>query len=247
MATTAPMPASNLVPECNDRRNSAVNGIGRVRSLRAIGTAVIGPIRFAHTTGYWRSAMAGKAVDTNGHPLPWYCIPAIEFLDIMDFSLADVLEFGSGQSTLWWARKARSVVAVEDSEAWHGYVRAEVAQLGNVRVEFEADLGAHARYPLTLGRRFDVVVIDGGDRANCARTSLQVLAPGGLLIVDNSEGSWGAPGTYPILEMFDAAGMMRVDFNGYAPGVLTTSVTSLFFEPNCAWLRHLGPPKTGHR
>jgi len=218
-----------------------------LRRVRPIATAIGGPIRFAQTTGYFRSALAGKAMDRYGNPLPWYCMPAIEFMDIMDFTDSDVLEFGSGQSTLWWAARARSVIAVEDSETWFSYVNSGLADSPNARVQLEANLGQHAEYPLSLEKQFHMVVIDGGDRAKCARTATSVLAPGGMIVLDNSEGWWGPEGTYPILDHLAAEGFMRVDFNGYAPGVITTSVTSLFFQPNCHRLMHLPPPRRGHR
>jgi hypothetical protein len=36
--------------------------------------------------------------------------------------------------------------------------------------------------------------------------------------LDNSEGFWGAEGSYPIIDLFEQEGFMRVDFCGFAPG-----------------------------
>lgn len=215
------------------------------KGIRAVASAVGGPLRWAQTTGYFRSALAGKAVDRRGRPIPWYCLAAVDFLDVIDFSSADVLEFGSGQSTLWWASKAHTVTAMEESAEWHRYVAGRLP--ANADVTLVEDPQEHARMPLRLGRTYDVVVIDGGDRALAAQTALTVVKPDGLIILDNSEGHWGDPGAYPILDLLDGGGYLRVDFNGYAPGVITTSVTSLFFLPECPWLRHLPPPRRGHR
>ncbi|MHB8319630.1 MAG: O-methyltransferase [Acidimicrobiales bacterium] len=213
--------------------------------IRSVLSAIGGPFRWAQTTGYFRSALAGKAVDQHGKPIPWYCISAVQFLDIIDFSSADVLEFGSGQSTLWWASKAHTVTSFEQSSDWYRYVIDRVP--GNASVVLAEDLVHHARAPIDLDRTFDVVIIDGGDRALAAQTALMLVKPDGLVVFDNSEGFWGEVGTYPILDLFDGAGYFRIDFNGYAPGVLSTSVTSLFFLPACRWLHHLPPPCRGHR
>ena len=216
------------------------------RVLRAVGTAFIGPARWAQRTGFFRSALAAKAVDAAGRPVPWYCLAAIDFLDTLDFSKDSVLEFGSGQSTLWWASKASSVAAVEESPHWFGYVQESLAGMPNAEVHLETDLESHANLPLTWGRRFGVVVVDGGDRLACTVAALKVVEPDGLIIVDNSEGYWGGDleGTYPILELLDSLGWMRIDFYGYAPGVLSTSVTSLFFRDGHRFL-HLPPPRRG--
>jgi len=205
---------------------------------------VIGPARWAQRTGFFRSALAGKAVDESGQPLPWYCLAAIDFLTTLDFSQSSVLEFGSGQSTLWWSAKAASVVAVEESDEWYGSVRGWLQSSHNTEVHLETDLERHARLPLTWDRTFDVVVVDGGERVACTETALRVVKQDGLIIVDNSEGYWGPEGTYPILDILDSHGWMRIDFYGYAPGVLSTSVTSLFFKDGRRFL-HLAPPKRG--
>lgn len=214
------------------------------KTVRALGTAVLGPLRWGQRTGYVRSALAGKAVDARGKPLPWYSIGAIDFLETLDFASDAVLEFGSGQSTLWWAKRAARVSSVEESAEWYAYVVDAVAGVGNVDVHLETDLERHARLPLQWERSFDVVVIDGGDRAACAKAALDLVSPDGLVIFDNSEGNWGPSGTFPIIDLFEERGWNRVDFYGYAPGVLSTSVTSLFFQDGRRF-RGLPPPHRG--
>jgi hypothetical protein len=80
---------------------------------------------------------------------------------------------------------------------------------------------------------FDIIVIDGLDRLECAARAVPILAEGGAIILDNSEGYWGPEGTYPILDLFRAAKFCRVDFYGYAPGVILPHCTSLFFRDSC--------------
>lgn len=220
----------------------------RPRVLRAVGTAVLGPVRWAQRTGFARSALAGKAMDAAGQPVPWYNLTLIDFLNTIDFSNDSVLEFGSGQSTLWWSSKAASVTAVEESAEWFSYVRDSLAGRPNAEVHLETDLELHAKLPLTWQRLYDVVVIDGGDRLACTVSCLEVVKPDGLIVVDNSEGFWGGDldGTYPILEVLDEHGWMRIDFSGYVPGVLTTGTTSLFFRDGRRFL-HLPPPPKKRR
>lgn len=210
----------------------------RVRGM-AIGFAT--PVRFATTTGFFRSSVACKAVDAAGRPLPWFNYAAIFFLQQLDLTQDDVLEFGGGQSTLWWSDNARSVFTVENNREWFGYLEREV-QRPNVTLNLEEDLAEHARLP--LGREFSLVLIDGGNRAWCAETALKVV--GGvdpMVILDNSEGSWAPDGkSYPILDMFETAGWNRIDFAGYAPGTFRPTCTSFFFRPDTARLRGLRPP-----
>jgi hypothetical protein len=84
--------------------------------IRAVMTAVLTPIRFSRRTGHWRSSLRRAALSAGGAPIPWYTYPAIDFLQQRSFENCDVLEFGSGQSTLWWSRRARSVLTIEEDE-----------------------------------------------------------------------------------------------------------------------------------
>jgi hypothetical protein len=84
---------------------------------------------------------------------------------------------------------------------------------------------------LLNGQQFDVLVVDGLDRYQCAIRSLTHLKPGGAVLLDDSNGYWGPrEGQYPILELFRIHGFQRIDFFGYAPGVILPRGTSLFFK-----------------
>src|SRR4030095_1446538 len=50
--------------------------------------------------------------------LPWFSYGAIEFLENYLQNETRVFEFGSGGSTLFFAQRAQSVVAVEDNAHW---------------------------------------------------------------------------------------------------------------------------------
>jgi hypothetical protein len=210
-------------------------------AIRGAFMAVFVPIHFAVTSGHLRSAMSGKSLDYAGRPVPWYTFPATDFLSVVDFGDADVLEFGGGYSTLWWAERARTVVSIESEPGWAERIREWLARNDNVEVVLQQDEEAYVNYP--RGRRFDVVVIDGEARARCAETALDVVTDDGIIIVDDAEGYWGRPGTFPILDLLQGAGFSRVDFVGYAPGVRRPHSTSIFFREGARAFKNVRPPK----
>lgn len=199
-------------------------------ALRAVGTGALTPLAFSYQSGHFRSSLKSKAVDRAGKPLPWYTYPAIDFLSQKEMNGRSVLEFGSGQSTLWWATRAQTVVSFESDEEWFNYVRKQVPD--NVTLILTDDDAADVPGKLE-GSGFDVIVVDGLDRLSVAKMSTSFLRKGGAVILDNSEGYWGQDGEYPIIDFFRANGYSRVDFYGYAPGVILPSCTSLFFKDNC--------------
>jgi hypothetical protein len=174
--------------------------------------------------------LANRAVDSCGEPIPWYTYPSISFLSAKSFADRKVLEWGAGQSTLWWARKASLVIAIESDVEWYQRLRAIVPS--NVALKLaSSDVVEIAKELRDV--RFDVIVVDGLDRFKCAVESLWLTSVDGAIILDNSEGYWGPSGEYPILELFRAAGFSRIDFYGPAPGVIKPHCTSLFFKGSC--------------
>lgn len=214
---------------------------GRVAGgLRRIVTALLTPWVFSINSGHFRSSMRSRAVDPRGRPLPWYTYPAIEFLSDQDYSSRTVLEFGAGQSTLWWASRAREVVALESDPAWYR----ELARCVPANVTLVS-------LPLTLegldellgSRSFDIVIVDGLDRLRAAGESLERVSQGGMVVVDDSESFWSPEGSYPIIDIFRSGGFRRVDFYGYAPGVILPRCTSVFFRDGCFVTEGRGNPR----
>jgi Methyltransferase domain len=175
---------------------------------------------------HFRTVVSRSAVDREGNPLPWYTYPAIEFLSQLDFRDRSVFEFGSGNSTLFWAAVARRVVSVEDDENWYHSVRSRVPD--NAELVLETDL---AEFPGVLPRcseKFDVVVVDGPARGRtrlkCARAALRAINSGGVIILDNSD--W-LPESSRVLR---DGGLLQVDMTGFAPICAHVQTTSLFFD-----------------
>lgn len=106
------------------------------------------------------------------------------------------LEFGSGRSTLWIARRVGHLTSVEHDPAWAKKVSEMLNSAGLTNVDYllnEADCGdagaAGSEYVRALDRfgpqSLDFVLVDGIYRADCALGATEKLRPGGLLIIDN--------------------------------------------------------------
>lgn len=210
------------------------------RSIRAGSTALLTPFYFSIRSGHFVSSLQSKAVDAQQAPLPWYTYPAIEFLSSRDFTGRHVLEFGAGQSTLWWAKHAAQVTSFEEDKGWYEQVKTRMP--AHVDLTFCPDLRLHDFEQQIGAQRFDVVIVDGFDRLVAAQKARLVLKPDGILILDNSEGYWGAEGTYPIIDLLMSEGMMRVDFCGHSPANIMPSCTSIFFRAENWLFSQTNPP-----
>jgi len=188
-------------------------------------TRVIAPVFRAH--GYFRSLSGKLAVGEGGDPLPMYTYPAIEYLAAPDFRTARVLEFGSGQSTLWWAKRAARICAVEHDDHW--VARLRQAGLGNLDIVFarREDIRTGAAYLATVprDRPYDVIALDGLHYYDCAAAVPGLLSEGGIVVFDNAD---YYPRTTALLR---AADLIQVDFAGFKPTHTDCQVTSLFLRP----------------
>ncbi len=135
---------------------------------------------------YWDG---GPHMLAHGHP--WLTPGAVLFLvNHLRRSFA-VLEIGAGGSTVFFARRCRSVVSIESDETWRKIVTEDLArrQLNNVQILFKTDQGATEEF--VRGRQeeeFDCILVDpktGYDRGRLARLCRSKLKPGGVLVIDN--------------------------------------------------------------
>jgi predicted O-methyltransferase YrrM len=162
-------------------------------------------------------------VDRDGQPIPWYTYPAIEYLAQLDHGDSNVFEFGSGNSTLFWGQRARSVVSVENDPAWSEQVQQKIGR-APIELRLEENLDVYPNSIRSADGPFDIVVVDGRRRYNCAELAIAHLRPGGFIVLDNSD--W-----YPnAAAMLRAAGLIQVDMSGFGPINAYTWTTSLFLD-----------------
>ncbi len=180
-------------------------------------------------TGWIRSMVSSECTDAQGNPIPWYTLPAIEYLSKLNWSSCDVFEFGCGNSTIWWSKRAKSVTSVEDSDQWYEQVRNRAGS--NCHLNLVTDPEAYAAHVLDFDG-FDVIIVDGifqnGGRLKCTECAIKALRPGGLIILDNSD--W-LPRSSQLLR---ETGHIEVDMAGVVPLNTYACTTSLFFSRDFA-------------
>jgi hypothetical protein len=195
------------------------------RPLRAIATGLLTPLWFSHYSGHFRSSLSQLAVSKEGKALPWYTYPAIAFLNHRSLADCSVLEFGGGQSTIWWSERAKEVLTFEENSEWCTALRQK--QPRKTTLVHEAEPARINRLLSDAGKQYDIIIIDGGERQSLIPIALDHLAPDGALIFDNSEGYGFREATCSL------DGWHRVDFYGHCPGVILPHCTSILFRGKC--------------
>lgn len=186
-------------------------------------------IRAMNRRGWFGSVVSGRPQDGNGNPLPWFTYPSIDFLRERVPADAKVFEYGMGASTLWWSKIAGKVCSVEHHKGWFDTISVHLPE--NVSPEL-CDLRTE-EYVNAVERpseSFDIIVIDGRRRVECARRCPNALSERGVIVWDNSERQGYNEGH----AFLRSKGFRRIEFYGFGPVAGHEWCTSIFYrENNC--------------
>lgn len=201
---------------------------------------------YLYATGWIKSTISKKPIDRNKNPIPWLTYGFLEFLEPRLKKEMNVFEFGSGNSTLWFASRVNSVTSVEHNESWFNYIKSSFPQ--NVKLDLreypDKDIDFHiraflpfsseseySRYILETDINYDIIVVDGIDRNNSIKYAVEKAGKTGVIVVDNleyeKEFSEGVQFLY-------SKGYKLLPYWGLSPGVHHKTCTGVFYRSaNC--------------
>lgn len=176
-----------------------------------------------------RSIDEKVCADKDGNPIPWYTYPAIEYLSQFDYGGKRVFEYGCGYSSLFWAKRAAKVISIEDNPEWFARWREEF-KCPNLSVYWRDEGEAYFNAIFEQDEVYDVIAIDGKCRSYCAAAAVRKLAPGGIVILDDSDRINTSQEYVRAVAELRAANLLQVDFYGFCPMNNYTKTTSVFFS-----------------
>jgi predicted O-methyltransferase YrrM len=110
-------------------------------------------------------------------PIPWLAPDVIERLESLIQPDWEILEHGSGGSTLWFAERAKSVTAIEIDPDWQMVVKSKAPENVTIDSICKAD------------KKCDLLLIDGEPvktRAMWIDMAPNLVKPGGWVVLDNA-------------------------------------------------------------
>ena len=167
--------------------------------------------------------------DREGKPIPWYTYPAIEYLSQFDYRDKKIFEFGCGNSSRFWAARAKKVVSIEDNLKWFAKWQEEMKD-PNLQVLWRDEGEIYENAIFENEEFYDVIVVDGKRREKCCETAVKKLAKGGMIILDDSDRINTSEEYKKSVAILKAAGLLQVDFYGFCPMNNYTKTTSVFFS-----------------
>jgi predicted O-methyltransferase YrrM len=163
-------------------------------------------------------------------PQPWIPYPAIRRLAVLLRPEWRVLEYGSGASTVWLATRAQRITSIEHDRRWYKLICAALGpssySVDYRLIDSEADGSAYWRLSGGDEQAFDLVIVDGIHRAECMRSAVIAVRPGGLIYLDNIDSA--GRDAYAILsDAVSRVGGTIELFTGFPPAQLTVSTGAL--------------------
>ena len=180
--------------------------------------------------GWVESVRTQKPCRRDGSPLPWMNYHVIEFLEQRLNEDMTMFEYGSGNSTMFYASKVGYVKSIETDEGWYSYVRDSMPQ--NVDLELFRH-GGEANYCEIAGQqdqKYDMVVVDAEERTECLMHADKAVTERGVVLLDDATPDVHGPG----MAHLASKGFRRLDFEGLKPASIRAYRTSIFYrDGNC--------------
>src|SRR5579863_738166 len=180
--------------------------------------------------GWFNAFDSRSPVDQDNNPIPWVTYSFIDFIKERLKKQHTVFEFGSGNSTYFYAKYAGIVVSVEHDKEWYDkIVKTKPENAEMIFCELVRG-GDYCHMPVKLDEKFDVIIVDGRDRVNCCKQAVDALSANGVVVLDDSEREFYREAVAFLLKK----GFKQLAFTGVSPGLFYRKATSVFYkDDNC--------------
>jgi hypothetical protein len=193
-------------------RNSLRRWIPGVFVLGKGLTLIYSKRSFLRESGYFKSVALKRPCRLDGSPIPWMNYGAINFLEERLGADLNIFEYGSGNSTIFFAALVNTVTSLECDHGWYEYVKGILPD--NASVLF-CPIGDSA-YVGTIAeqdKKFDVVIVDAEER---------------VIILDDAARPVYREGVEGLL----SRGFRVMPFDGMKAGGINVYRTSIFYRDN---------------
>jgi hypothetical protein len=136
-------------------------------------------------------------LDTVNAGYMWTSYPLHQFLHSLNLKNKNILEFGSGGSTVFFLKRKANLITFEHSQIWIEKLRLRLENQSTWQpylVEYicrQDDQNGYLKYIEKIqdieDETLDIALVDGRHRVECVRAVQSKLVPGGKIILDDSD------------------------------------------------------------
>lgn len=181
--------------------------------------------------GWFKSLDSGEPVDKDGNPIPWFTYPAIDFLKERLNKNLTVFEYGSGNSTLFFAQRVKEIISVETNKQWYEKIKLKLPSNAKI-ILYEKDKSdfSYSKVLYSFNKKYDLIIIDAIERNEVLMNAINFLNEGGVIILDNSDRIEYQNSVSELIGFH----FNKIDFWGIQAAYLNKTCTTVFYKQiNC--------------
>jgi len=186
-------------------------------------------IGYLKEKGFFNSFNIFAPEDSIGNPIPWLTYSFVDFLVPRLNNTVSIFEYGSGNSTLFFSKHVKRIVTLEHDRIWAEKLRKSLP--GNCQLIISSKQKEDYINNIEKTKEcFNLIIIDGLFRNECAINAPKYLNSSGVIIFDDSNRTDYEDG----FKYLNENNYKRLDFWGLSPGSIRNNCTSIFYlEQNC--------------
>jgi len=188
------------------------------------------PRSYLRSSGYLQSVKTNRPCRKDGTPIPWMNYHVIAFVEERLRREHLLFEFGSGNSTRFFAELVGRVVSVECDPEWYGRISADIPSNVKLVLCTPFDEQKYLQVLRDQQAKFDVIVIDAKAREACLAEARAWLTDRGVVLLDDA----ARVAYQPAIGAMLARGFRKLDFEGLKPGGIRAYRTTIFYRSNNA-------------
>ena len=174
------------------------------------------------------SKRKGIPCRANGSVLLWMNYAIIVILEERLKDNMNIFEYGSCYSTIFFSKYVSHITSVEYNKEWYNLIQASLpdnAELTCSELDYD---GEYCRTIHKTDSRYDVVIVDGSDRVNCIKQSIDRLSDQGIIILDDSFRERYQEG----ISFAKEQGFRAISFEGLKPAGNRIDKSTIFYKDN---------------
>lgn len=122
---------------------------------------------------------------------PWLPYSATKFIinHIDKFKNKNILEFGAGCSTIFFAKNLSNIYSKEDNYEWYNFLKNKFIRknIKNIYLEFSKEKSDYLKVNEVWPDYYDLILIDGSWRDESLKIAFEKIKDNSLIILDNSD------------------------------------------------------------
>jgi hypothetical protein len=211
-------------------KKAIYNLLGKIRLTSYPLQVYVVTRQYLKAIGWLESKHQNMPLDKNRKPIPWLTYPIVHFLSQRVNKNHNVLEFGSGNSTIWFAERVQSIISIEYDKEFYNLIEPQLTSHNNSTYILAKLKDNYHQQLFNYKKQFEIILVDGRERVDCVKNALPALTESGVIILDNSD-------RVEYKEAYDflaSNGFKFIDFRGLSPaGIVDTQTTIFYRENNC--------------